>query len=213
MVILVLFAFIPPVSSQYSSSMPMWHVSKLSSLRFAVYVPFNFYTHIYDRAILDCSPVKSQSGQALLSCDSLTIDDMRRLYLLASRCQSHSLLSHCNPGHSVNSTNPELNFWKLLQLHSWLLQCDTVLSDTSVSGWDAKPLRGTLASPTASHTGICVTDSPVWGRPCCSAWSSRRSWTAGLCCWIQCVPLDRPTLPIQQRDSDTFREAFFFITS
>lgn len=100
----------------------MWHVSFFSSIHLELYVcvPFNIYKDIYDHTRLECSPILS--GVALLSCDSLTIDAMRRLatttkerkltnslhlYLLASRCQSHSLLSHCNPGHGVNSANPE----------------------------------------------------------------------------------------------------------
>lgn len=47
---------------------------------------------------------------------------------------------------------------------------------------------------------------PASGHPCCFAWSSGRSWTAGLCCWIQCGLLDLPILPIQHRDSNTLKK-------
>lgn len=43
---------------------------------------------------------------------------------------------------------------------------------------------------------------PALSHPCCSAGSSARSSTAGLCCWIRCGPLDLPVLPMQHRDSD-----------
>lgn len=145
-IILAALALLPSEGSQNRASMPMWHGSFfpqfIRSLMFAVCVPFNIYKDIYDHTRLDCSPILSRL--ALLSCDSLTIDAMRRLatttkerrptnslhfYLLDSRCQSHSLLSHCNPGHAVNSANPELNFWMLRQFHSWLLQRDSKLQN------------------------------------------------------------------------------------
>lgn len=48
---------------------------------------------------------------------------------------------------------------------------------------------------------------PALGRLYCSAWSVGRSWTAGLCCWIQCGPLVLPILPIREREGEQEREA------
>lgn len=82
--------------------------------------------------------------------------------------------------------------------------------------WRQRP-RGRWRRPSPRHeiddACICDTvgrggDLPAVGPPCCSAWSSGRSWTADLCCWTRCGLLDLPILPIQHRDSDTWNEAF-----
>lgn len=122
---------------------------------------------------------------------------------------SPSLLSHGNPGRWVNSTNPRVKFLKaapITQLVAAVWDC----AGGNFHLWmSCNTSSGTFSKPNSVSQAIRLADSPVWGRPCCSAWFSRRSWIAGPCCWIQCGPLDRPTLPIQHRDSDTFREAPF----